>query len=194
MKNPDILEALTPVTEAFEKLSIPYYIGGSIASSLYGFARTTADVDLVADINAEHIVRLKAALGDKYYFDENVVSEAVREKSSFNLVHLETMIKIDVFVYKGEPFQREVLRRKRKDAFEDGDAVRRFYFSSPEDVILNKLQWYEADGKVSERQWLDIVGIMKVQTISLERDYLKQWAIRLDLFELLENAYQDAGI
>ncbi len=194
MNKPDIIETISPLTEVFEKLSIPYCIGGSIASSIYGMARATMDVDLVADIRVRHIANLSAALRNKYYFDEDAVSEAVRERSSFNLVHLETIIKIDVFIFKDEPFHKEALKRKRKDVLEEGTGSNEFYFSSPEDIILNKLQWYEAGGRVSERQWLDIIGVMKVQTILLDKDYLRQWAIKLGILELLEKAYQDAGI
>ena len=125
-----------------------------------------------------------------------MISEAILQKSSFNFIHLETMIKIDVFIFKGEPYQNEVLLRKRMDSIGEGDASVEFYFSSPEDIILNlnKLQWYETSGKVSERQWLDIVGVIKIQGNLLNTDYLKHWANRLHLFKLLEKAYQDAGI
>ena len=101
------------------------------------------DVDLVAVIGAEHIAPLKILLEDKYYFDKEMVSEAVNRKTSFNLIHLETIIKIDVFIFKDEPYQTKVFQRIRKDTLEEGDVNSEFYFSSPEDVILNKLQWYE---------------------------------------------------
>jgi len=194
MKNPDIIEVLRPIIEAFEKLSVSYYIGGSVASSLYGIARATMDVDLVAAIKAEHIIPLKSSLEHDYYIDEEMISEAIRQKSSFNLIHLETMIKIDVFIFKDEPYQNEALQRKRIDSIEEGETSDKFYFSSPEDIILNKLQWYEIGGRVSERQWLDIIGVIKIQGNLLDTDYLQHWAKELHLLELLEKAYQDAGI
>lgn len=194
MKNPDLIEAIRPVIRVFEKLAISYYVGGSIASSLYGIARATMDVDLVADIKTEHIDFLISSLADSYYIDEEMILEAILQKSSFNLIHLETMIKIDVFIFKDEPYQNEVLQRKRMDSIGEGDASIEFYFSSPEDIILNKLQWYKMGGKVSERQWLDIVGVIKIQSDLLDTDYLKRWASKLHLLILLEKAYQDAGI
>jgi hypothetical protein len=157
-------------------------------------ARATMDVDLVADIKNEHIASLKAALKDKYYIDEKMVAEAVVQKSSFNLIHLETMIKIDVFVFKDEPYQKEASERKRKDSFEEGETSIELYFSSAEDIILNKLRWYEMGARVSERQWLDLIGVMKVQDTLLDKKYLKHWATKLNLMDLLEKAYQDAGI
>ena len=194
MKHPDIIEAVHPVIKIFEQLSIPYYVGGSIASSLYGMARATMDVDLVADIKAKHAVTLNSSLEENYYIDEEMILEAIRQDSSFNLIHLETMIKIDVFIPKNEPYQKEVLQRRKADTFEEGAASGEFYFSSPEDIILNKLQWYEMGGRVSERQWLDVIGVIKIQSNLLDADYLRQWAARLHLLELLEKAYQEANI
>ena len=152
------------------------------------------DVDLVADIKIEHITSLKTSLENKYYIDEEMVAEAVRQRSSFNLIHLETMIKIDMFVFKDEPYQKEALKRKRRDTFEEGQTSIEFYFSSAEDIILNKLLWYEMGEKVSERQWYDLIGVIKVQSTLLDKKYLKRWATTLDLMELLVKAYTDAGI
>jgi hypothetical protein len=194
MNNPDLIEAVHPVIKTLEALAIPYYIGGSIASSLYGIARATMDVDLVADIKIEHIASLKTSLENKYYIDEEMVAEAVRQRSSFNLIHLETMIKIDMFVFKDEPYQKEALKRKRRDTFEEGQTSIEFYFSSAEDIILNKLLWYEMGEKVSERQWYDLIGVIKVQSTLLDKEYLKRWATTLDLMDLLVKAYTDAGI
>lgn len=193
MKKSDILEALTPVTNAFEELSIPYFIGGSIASSIYGIARATMDVDIVAKIQDQHITSLKELLHEQYYIDEDMISEAIRMKSSFNLLHLDTMIKIDVFVFREESYQKMVLQRKRKDSLGEEQEGGEFYFTSAEDIILNKLQWYKTGGKVSEQQWLDIIGVLKVQKASLDKEYLTKWAKQLDLMILLEEAFKNAG-
>ncbi len=143
MNPPDILLALKNVISAFDSLSISYYIGGSLASSVYGIARATMDVDIVADIQLGKISFFKQMLEDDYYIDAKMIEDAVKEKSSFNLIHLETMIKIDVFIYKHISFQEESMRRRRKDTIEDSADVLNIYISSPEDIILNKLLWYE---------------------------------------------------
>ncbi len=195
MENPDIIKAITPVVKALEKLSISYHIGGSIASSLYGIARATIDADLAADIKKEHIAPLKSLLDTQYYFDEEMIVDAIRRKISFNLIHLDTMIKIDIFILKDEPYHHEALKRRRKDTIDaEGGTSNEYYFSSPEDVILNKLQWYEMGEQVSERQWLDVLGIIKVQGNSLDKEYLVHWARELNLTELLKKAYADTGI
>jgi hypothetical protein len=194
MKRLEILSALQPVVNALEKLSIPYYIGGSIASSIYGMARATMDIDIVADVRLRHISLLRHELEKSYYIDEDMIKEAIQNSSSFNLIHLETVIKIDVFILKDIPYHQNALERKIKDTIEDDDIKTEFYFSSPEDIIISKLQWYELGGKVSERQWLDVIGVIKVQGDSLDKSYLRVWAEKLGIFELLKNAFNDAEI
>jgi hypothetical protein len=194
MKTPDILVALKPVINIFEKLSIPYYIGGSIASSIYGMARATMDVDIVADIDTRHIPALKQHLENDYYIDEDMIKEAILNKSSFNLIHLETVLKIDVFIYKDDPYQRNAIQRKLKDTLEEDNSDTTFYFSSPEDIIINKLIWYKMGGEVSDRQWLDVIGVIKVQGESLDKSYLKDWSQKLQILELLNKAFNESGI
>ncbi len=193
MKIPDILLAVQPVIQAFEKMSIPYYIGGSIASSVYGMARATMDVDIIADLKVTHIPGLKRILENKYYIDAEMIADAIRTNSSFNLIHLETMIKIDVFIHENEPHQNEALQRKRKDTLDDTGSIQ-FYFSSPEDIIIHKLQWYKRGGFASERQWLDIVGVVKVQGDLLDKKYLKRWSKKLGLLSLLKEAFVSANV
>ena len=193
MKIPDILLAVQPVIQAFEKLSIPYYIGGSIASSVYGMARATLDVDIVADLKINHIAHLNQILEHQYYIDEDMIADAIRTSSSFNLIHLETMIKIDVFIHKEDPYAKMALRRKRQDTFEELANVE-FYFSSPEDIIIAKLQWYKIGGFVSERQWLDVIGVIKVQGDLLHKKYLKRWSKKLGLSSLMQKAFGEADV
>jgi len=194
MKTPDLLQAIKLVKETFDKLSISYYIGGSIASSVYGIARATMDIDVVADIKRENIFQLKEMLGDKYYIDANMIEDAIKRLSSFNLIHLETMIKIDVFIQKKHPYHIESLKRRRKDTLEESINAPEFYFSSPEDIILNKLQWYDEGERISERQWLDVIGVIKVQSNNLDKEYIKEWGEQLGLFKLVIKAFEDAGI
>jgi len=194
MKTPDILVALKPVVNIFLKLSIPYYISGSIASSIYGIARATMDIDIVADINISHIPFLKQHLENDYYIDVNLIMEAILSKSAFNLIHLETAIKVDVFIYMDDPYQHNVILRKQKDTLDEDDMKSEFYFLSPEDIIINKLLWYEMGGKVSERQWFDVIGVIKVQGDSLDKNYLKRWSKKVRIIKLLNKAFEDAGI
>lgn len=193
MTTPDILVALSPVIEAFNRLSIQYYIGGSVASSIYGMARATMDVDIVADIKEYHVSKLKQLLDDKYYIDEDMIKEAIKTASSFNLIHFDTAFKIDIFIYKDEPHQRNAIERKVKDKFDDEHDFE-YFFSAPEDIIIAKLQWFVQGNQVSERQWLDIIGVIKVQAENLDIKYLESWSKTLGLFDLLKKAFHESGV
>jgi len=193
MKQPDIVVALDAVIACFEKLGIDYYIGGSVASSAYGIARATMDVDIVANVEAGQVDRFVEVLETDYYIDAGMIREAIRRSTSFNLIHLETMIKIDVFIAKDQPYDSEAFARRQADTL-DEEGSRKFYLSSPEDVVLNKLQWYQKGGSVSEQQWRDVLGVLKVQGDKLDLEYVKYWASRLNITELLSRSFDDAGM
>jgi len=192
MKKSDLVVALDMVIECFERLGIAYYIVGSVASSAYGIARATMDVDLVADIKINQVNPLVKALEADYYIDAGMIQDAIHRSSSFNLIHLETMIKIDVFLLKDQPYDSEAFARRCPDVL-DEDSTRTFYLSSPEDIILNKLQWYQKGGEVSDQQWKDILGLLKVRGANLDWEYLKCWAAKLNLSDLLHRSLDDAG-
>jgi hypothetical protein len=119
MSEADIVAATMPVVRALERLGIPYYLGGSVASSLFGVARTTVDADLVAALGLEHVAPFVAALGNDYYVDGNMVRDAVRRRSSFNVVHLATMLKVDVYLPGDRAYDRESFRRRRADVLDE---------------------------------------------------------------------------
>jgi hypothetical protein len=156
---PDILAAITPIVEALEELGIPYHIGGSVASSLYGLPRLTIDADLVADIRMKHVRPLVEQLETDYYIDEDMIRDAIRRQSSFNVIHQDTILKVDIFIPKSRLFDQEELRKIRQEVLSEG--TRPFNIASPEGTILNKLEWYRMGGEVSDRQWNDILAYSK---------------------------------
>jgi len=194
MNNPDIVQALEPVVNILNELGVHYYIGGSVASSIYGTARTTLDVDIVIDLNTEIVNKLVHSLKSSYYIDEDMILDAVRTRSSFNVIHLDTMMKLDFFVFKDTPHQREAFSRIRKDTIVEEQDTAEFCFSSPEDIILSKLEWFQQGGMVSDRQWSDICGVLKIQGQSLDIEYLRFWAAQIGVLELLEKVFKDTGM
>lgn len=183
-------EALTVTLEvitALEQLKIPYLIGGSMASTLHGFSRTTLDSDLVADIRPEHVAILVQQLGDRYYIADSAIYDAIRHRSSFNLIHLATMFKVDIFLPKARQFDREQMRNRRQYVLAT-EPERTAYVASPEDTILAKLEWYRLGGEVSERQWRDILGVIQIQGDRLDLGYLRQGAADLRVGDLLAKA------
>jgi hypothetical protein len=179
---------MTPVVEALEALGVAYQVGGSVASSALGVARATLDVDLVADLRAEHVARLCAALDATYYVSEEAVRDAVGRRSSFNVIHLDTMVKVDVFVLKQRPYDQRAFGRRVADTLDEGAGARLFFLATAEDVILNKLEWYRLGGGVSGSHWDDVLGVLSVQAGRLDLAYLAEWAAQLGVGDLLERA------
>ncbi len=192
MNTPEIIEAITPLIEVFERFNIPYYIGGSVASSVHGKRRATQDVDIVADIQSKHVQILVKLLENDYYIDAHMMRGAIQQQSSFNILHNDTGIKVDIFVPKSSTFARHELQRAREQVIESGS--RPFYFASPEDIILNKLKWWKMGGGVSTRQWNDLVEVIKRQVHTLDIIYLRQSAPFIGVADILEQAFADAGI
>ena len=193
MKQPEIIEITLKVIAIFEKLGIRYSIGGSLASSAFGIPRATMDIDIVADIKQENVPLLQECLEKEFYADMDMIREAVRRKSSFNIIHLESLYKVDIFILQEHPFDLQALaRRVQKKVSED--TSQEPFFSTPEDIILNKLKWYQDGGGVSDRQWNDILGVLKVQGKDLDMPYLSEWAEKLNLSALLARAIEEAGV
>lgn len=195
MLSPDIVAALTPVIETFNRLQIPYLIGGSVASSLLGIPRSTNDADLVADLHPDQITPLITALQNEYYLSETAIHEALARKSSFNLIHLATMLKVDVFILKNEPFGKAAFSRTIRSSLLEGEITAPLVnIASPEDMVLQKLVWYRAGGEISEKQWLDVLGILKMQgTANLDLTYMRVWANQLNVNDLLDRVLAEVA-
>ena len=187
----EIVAAVQPVVEALTALGIAYRIGGSVASSALGIPRSTLDIDIVCDLEQSHVDRFVAALANDFYVDAEMIADAIRRRASFNLVHLQTMMKVDVFVHRKDAFGRESFARVTRKALDDAPGAPAFDLTTAEDIILRKLEWYEIGGRVSERHWLDAVGVIAVQRDALDRSYLSRWAKELGLDELLARALKE---
>ena len=186
------LAVVCQVVDVLDDLGVPYAIGSSLASAVHGVMRATMDADLVADMRPEHAAPLVHALGSAFYADLEAIQAAIHHRASFNLIHLETMFKVDMFVAKSRPFERSQLARRGLETV-SSDPERRLYIISAEDVVLAKLDWYRLGGGTSDRQWRDILGVLSVQGERLDRDYLQRMAKELKVSNLLQRAYQETG-
>jgi D-ribose pyranose/furanose isomerase RbsD len=183
--DPEGLRVALIVLEVLDRLGIPYHLGGSYASAIHGIPRQTHDVDLVVDLGKDRVGGLVQALAGDFYVDAEAVATAVRERASCNLVHLATGIKVDLFIKGTAAF--DVAEFDRKVLVRLGDeAPHEVFVKSAEDTLLRKLLWYRLGGEVSDRQWEDVRGILSVQAERLDLAYLRQWADRLAIRDLLD--------
>ena len=181
-----LANALRLVSAALEGLGIPYLIGGSVASSSRGIFRATLDIDLVARIGPQQAQALSAALGPDWYADSDQIRDSLAAGRSFNLIHIPTSQKVDIFPAI-DAFQLLQLQRATRETLEFSGETGEYPVASAEDILLAKLQWYRMGGEVSERQWSDIAGILAVNS-ELDATYLRTWAARLGVEDLLDKA------
>lgn len=178
------------LARVFDSLGISYVVGGSLASSAYGTPRSTMDADVIADIPASQVESVARSLTNEFHVDVEMIREAVQQRSSFNAVYLATMFKADVFIARGDEWSREELSRGQVQQFETSDGPVRIRFASPEDTLLHKLFWYKLGNEVSDRQWSDVLGMLRIQAGALDRAYLDRWAPSLGVADLLDRARQ----
>jgi len=180
------------IAKIFDALGFDWFLGGSLASALYGVPRATLDADLVARIRKPDVPDLIAALGEDWYVSEEAVAAAIESCGSFNLINLDTALKIDVFIPKRRRFEKSQFARTRMASFSETDPSR-IPVCSPEDIVIAKLDWYRLGGEISERQWSDVVGVLRFGGQSLEKDVMSANADELGLEDLLEKAILEAA-
>jgi hypothetical protein len=184
------IRVLIEVTAALDRAGVEYAVGGSFASSFHGLPRTTDDIDIAVFLPEPRVASACAALDAAFFVDEIAAREASRRRASFNIFHRETMLKVDFFVLAGTAYDREQMRRRVRVGV-GADRATTAAMLSAEDVILRRLAWFRAGGGVSERQWLDVLSVLKVQRGRLELDYILRWARSLEVADLLERAVQE---
>lgn len=180
--NPE--ELLIKIASILDKIGIDYFITGGFAVCVWGRPRATFDIDIVIQLIEPQIAQLAKALRELSqagYIDENMAKDAINKKGEFNFIDGETGLKVDFWVNKNDEF--DALRFKRKKAEIVGG--QKVYFISPEDLILTKLQWREKSG--STRQLEDAESILKISGKNLDMKYLRKWAIKLGLLEILSD-------
>ena len=188
----DAVEVTFLVVDTLDRLEIPYLIGGSLASAIYGISRSTLDTDIVVKMGTEHISLLVNELADEFYIEANMILDAFIHQTSFNIIHLQTMFKVDFFLLQDRPYDEMQFRRRILLQIAT-DPERVAFVSTPEDIILTKLEWYSMGGEISDRQWRDVLGVIKTQVGRLDLEYLKKWAVDLGVEKLLETAFQDTA-
>jgi len=182
------------LVDVFNRLGIPYFLGGSFASALHGIGRATFDADFIADLEFEQAASLVHELIPDFYADADQIRSALSYGRSFNVIHLASAYKFDIFPVGGDAFRASEMRRRQlQKAAAFGEDIE-LYFATAEDTILSKLVWYNSGGRTSERQWNDIRGVLEIQRGRLDIDYLRKWADYLKVTDLLEAALGELDV
>ena len=179
-----LLEITKLVTDAFERNGVRCCIVGSVASSRVGMVRATLDVDIVAALEVRHVSAWLEGLRPAFYADEELIRASLETRQSFNLIHLDTMLKVDVFPVKNRPYDRMAFSRVVTDHLP---------FMAAEDVLLGKLEWYRSGDETSERQWGDVLGILSTSP-AFDLEYARHWANEIGVLDLLERAEAQRGL
>ena len=175
-------ELLRHCVTALERLRLPYFVTGSVATVYYGEPRFTNDVDVVVALPLHGVPRFCSAFPQpEFYLSEDAVREAVEHHGQFNIIHPTSGLKIDVMIPSNTPFnESRFARMNRVKPSKDYDA----WFAAAEDVILMKLEYYREGG--SEKHLRDIAGVLKISGDRVNRTYIASWAVRMGLESIWE--------
>lgn len=188
-------ETLATALEAarlLDDLGVRWFVGGSLASSLRGIPRATLDAAFVADMRLEHVKPFLAALGTAWYADERAIREAISRRSSFNLIHFDTAMKVDVFLPKRRRFEAGQFGRALRTPVVEGSEML-IPVCSAEDIVAAKLEWFRLGGEHSERQWSDILGVLRLNEGNLDLEIMRESAAELGVGDLLGRALAEAA-
>ncbi len=186
-----LVHSLTRIADVLDEMSVSWAVGGSIASAVYGEPRATNDIDVIATLTERQARGLVAQLGEEFYANEDSAADAVRRRSSFNVIDNHSLIKVDIFVPAPGPLGVGQLDRIRHISAFPG--MRAVPILGPEDIVLQKLRWHRSGGGVSDRQWRDIVSILRILGLRIDTGYLEGVATQEGLADALQQARVDAS-
>jgi len=180
------------VGEALRSLGADWYVGGSVASSVHGIPRATQDADIVAALRPGHGERLAGMLGETFYIDADTAERAIRSGRSFNVIHLETMFKIDVFVQRRDAYGVRAMADRLVRVVSDDPPIS-LPVATPEDTVAHKLYWYRLADESSDKQWRDLVGVLKTLRGQIDEVRLRLASADLGVDDLVGAALDAAG-
>ncbi len=186
------LELVGKIGAIFDQLGVPWVLGGSVAGSLVGEPRSTLDIDMAVQLDHDHAEALLAAVGDDFYASADMIRSAVAASRSFNLLHYESAMKVDVFVLGSGLLDRRQMERRTRVRLSEPPHLE-LWATAPDDLVLRKLAWFRLGGEVSDRQWRDVLGILTVQGDRIDHVELLATADQLGLGQLCRRAIAETG-
>ena len=189
----DTLKAALAAASILDEMGVRWFLGGSLASSVHGIPRATFDADIMADLGPQHVKPFLKRLGDAWYADEGAIMQAMQARSSFNLIHFATAMKVDVFLPKLRRFDGGEFARSRKMLVAEGSDVEASVCCA-EDIVIAKLEWYRLGGEDSQRQWSDVLGVLRLNDGKLDLELLRTSAEEVGVVELLKKAIEESVV
>ncbi|WP_413167993.1 hypothetical protein ACL6C3_14865 [Capilliphycus salinus ALCB114379] len=192
----DPIELAAVIGSLFEQLAIPYFVGGGLASSILGETRTTVDADIAILLNDINLLpRLIETMEGEFYLSEIAIEEALTGRTNtFNVIHLTSALKADIYLIRNSDEFRKTAMSRRQKIYPTGSPELSFYLCTAEDIVLQKLIWYQMTGRTSHKQWRDILGVLKLQAERLDFQYLQGWSQQLNVTQELQQALDEAGL
>jgi hypothetical protein len=191
----EVRDVLRLLTERLQHMGAVYFIGGSVATAVLGSPRMTRDIDIVVVLHQGNVNTFATTMEPEFFVDVDLAYAAIHsaetEDAAFNILHLPTMFKVDVFIHRSSEWQNNALQRRQEVVFGEEPETFSVYIASPEDMILQKLRWYRLTGERSDRQWNDVQGVLLEQT-EIDLDYLRRFSEEAGVTDLLERALQEA--
>ncbi len=170
------LDLLKLVTRRLNNAEIDYMLSGSVALTFYGKPRMTRDIDIVVMIPLKKVDEFVELFEPDFYIDKDMIVDSIRNQSMFNIIHLETVIKVDFIICKNQEYRILEFNKRKKMKLEEQEV----FVVSLEDLIVSKLYW--AKDSFSEMQIKDIVSLMD---LDFDMNYVKEWGRRLGLDSIL---------
>jgi hypothetical protein len=189
----DPLRIAAKLAAIFESMHVRYLLGGSLASSTFGEPRATMDIDMVVDLGPEQVAAFVAAVEGEFFTDPDWLLQETRRRGSFQIVHRDSMMRVDVFVpmWTGVHLWKWQVRRRIRLPTVDNAEID---VTSAEGIVITKLMWFRSGGEVSERQWRDVLGVLKAQRATIDVPTLRMRAAEVGVDDLFERAWTAAGL
>jgi len=188
-REPEALRVAFEVLDLLEELGCRHQLGCSYASSIHGIPRQTHDIDLVVELEPKHAATLAERLGDRFYLEADAIRSAIEQGRPCSLIHLASGVKVDLFPMGNQPFDE--LELARSQVIEIGEPPRPTPIKSAEDTVLRKLDWFRRGGEVSDRQWSDVLAVLRTQGDRLDRAHMRTQAEALGIADLLSSALSE---
>ncbi|MGB3616404.1 MAG: hypothetical protein WBA10_21610 [Elainellaceae cyanobacterium] len=185
----DSIQLAAELHRLFEAQGIAYYVTGGVAAIAYGESRTTQDLDVVLAIARDDVPVLAAALEAAGFYVPGVEDVVTGRLGTLQVTQIDTISRADLMIAEDAPYEQLKFQRRQAYSLPDKTGI---YLASPEDLVVNKLRW--GKGSQSQKQWRDVLGILKAQQENLDYDYMHRWAAELEVSAMLEQATLEAGV